>query len=65
LNGAYDGYFGDYRNEMYTYSMADLAKSEVAKYLHKALPAVEVINKAYITKVRETNAVRCEKDEAS
>jgi hypothetical protein len=65
LDAAYEGYFGDYRNENYTYSVAELAKSTVAKYLHKAFPAVEAISKAYINQERRRNTVKCDFDHVS
>jgi hypothetical protein len=65
LDAAYEGYFGDYRNENYTYSVAELAKSTVAKYLHKAFPAVEVISKAYVNQERKRNTIKCDFDHVS
>jgi hypothetical protein len=62
LDAAYEGYFGDYRNYNYTYSVTELAKSKVAKYMHKAFPAVEAINKAYINQERRRNTIKCEFD---
>ncbi|CAB3385356.1 Hypothetical predicted protein [Cloeon dipterum] len=61
LNGSYEDHFGDYRNELYTYSMADLAKSEVAKDLKTKFPSLPVNNKAHVSEIRRENTIQCDK----
>lgn len=58
IEGAYDGFFGDYTNTDFVYNLADVNKSVVTKALQSR--SFSTVNKPEVLDQRAASLITCE-----